>query len=106
MTHQDAKGRDQGGRFTKGNNGGPGNPHAAKVAQLRSVLLEAVTPEDIRAVVEALVTEAKAGNVSAMREFFNRVLGQPQAIDAIERLAEVEAILERLEASPMGEPSR
>ncbi len=106
MTHQDAKGRDQGGRFAKGNNGGPGNPHAAKVAQLRSVLLEAVTPEDIRAVVEALVTEAKAGNVSAMREFFNRVLGQPQAIDAIERLAEVEAILERLEASPMGEPSR
>ena len=87
--------------LTKGINGGPAPPHAAKVAQLRSVL-----PEDIRAVVEALVTEAKAGNVSAMREFFNRVLGQPQAIDAIERLAEVEAILERLEASPMGEPSR
>ena len=92
-------GRDAGGRFSKGNPGGPGNPHASKVSRLRSALLEAVTADDIRSVIDALVTEAKTGNVPAIREFFNRVLGQAHAIDAIERLAEVEVILERLEAT-------
>ena len=76
--------------------------YAAKVGELRSALLEAVTPADIRAVLEALVTEAKAGNVQAMREFFNRVLGQPQAVDAIERLGEVEDMLNRLEDTVTG----
>jgi ribosomal protein L17 len=95
-----------GGRFAKGNVGGPGNPHAAKVGQLRSALLDAVTTEDIRAVLDALVTEAKAGSVPAMREFFNRVLGQAQAVDAIERLAEVEAVLDRYESTVLGSPQR
>ena len=85
------------GRFAPGNPGGPGNPHAGRIAKLRSALLEAVTAEDVREVVAALVTEAKAGNVQAMREFFNRLFGKPEAIDAIERLNELEAVLERLE---------
>ena len=102
MSSASSESRGPRGRFAIGNPGGPGNPHAAKVGELRSALLDAVTTEDIRAVLDALVTEAKAGNVPAMREFFNRILGQPQAVDAIERLAEVEAVLERIEASTTG----
>ena len=33
-------GRDVGGRFTKGNPGGPGNPFARRVSQLRSLIVE------------------------------------------------------------------
>ena len=40
-------GRDAGGRFTKGNAGGPGNPHARRVAHLRVRIVEAVTDDDL-----------------------------------------------------------
>jgi hypothetical protein len=40
-------------------------------------------------------TEAKAGNVQAQREFFNRVLGQAEAVDVLDRMSELEALLER-----------
>jgi hypothetical protein len=95
--------RDPGtGRFVKGNSGGPGNPQAAKVAKLRTAFLDAVTEEDVRDVLAALVAEARAGSVPAIREFLTRVMGQPQAVDAIERLAELEAALERLGGSSGG----
>ena len=96
MIHESDQ-RDSRGRFAKGNPGGPGNPHAAKVAKLRTAFLDAVTEEDVRNVLAALVAEARAGSVPAIREFLTRVMGQPQAVDAIERLAELEAALERLE---------
>ncbi len=91
-------GRDDRGRFTTGNPGGPGNPHAAKVMNLRSALFRAVTEQDVRDVLAALIAEAKAGNVAAQREFFNRVLGQAEAVDVLERLDELEALLERAAA--------
>ena len=46
--------------------------------------------------VEALVAEAKRGNVQAARELFQRVLGNPDALDIAERLEALEAVLERL----------
>ena len=88
-------GRDGLGRFTRGNPGGPGNPHAPRVAQLRAALLEAVTADDVRAVLLALISEAKGGNVQAIRLFLDRVLGQPEAIDVLVRLEELEETLER-----------
>ena len=42
--------RDASGKFAQGNPGGPGNPHAKRVGELRTALLDAVTPEDMRAV--------------------------------------------------------
>ena len=45
-------------------------------------------------VLAALIQKAKAGNVAAMREFFNRCLGQAEAVDVLERLGELEALLE------------
>lgn len=91
-------GRDDRGRFVKGNPGGPGNPLGARVAKLRGALLEAVTPEDVRAVARALVEAAKGGNVQAAREVLQRVLGAPEALDLAERLEALEALLERVNA--------
>jgi hypothetical protein len=71
-----ANGRDDKGRFGKGNAGGPANPHAARTAQLRSALMDAVTDDDIQAVAQTLVREARQGNVQAGRELLDRVLGK------------------------------
>ena len=87
-------GREPTGRFTSGNSFGKGNPHAVRAQKLRSALFEAVSEEDLRAVVQALVTEAKAGNVQAAREVLDRTLGKPEAIDLLVRLEELEASLE------------
>jgi len=85
-----ANGRDRRGRFAPGNDGGPGNPHAAKVAALRSALLGAVSEDDVAAVVAALIDKAKAGDVAAVRELFSRTLGPAEALDVLQRLEAVE----------------
>ena len=84
------------GHFAAGNQAarGKSNPAARRVKRLRAEFMRSVTPQDIREVVEALVREAKSGNVAAMREFFNRCLGQAEAVDVIERLEELEALLD------------
>jgi hypothetical protein len=69
-----------------GNRGGPGNPHARRVGELRSALLEAVTPADLKAVVRALIKKAKGGDVPAAREVIERTLGKPLEADLLERL--------------------
>ena len=88
-----ADGRDSQGRFAPGNPGGPGNPHAAQVSRLRSALLAAVSEEDIRAVTEKLIELAKAGDVRAIKEVFDRTLGKPQEADFIERIEQLEELL-------------
>lgn len=72
-----ANGRDANGRFTKGNAGGPGNPHARRSAELRQAMLEAVSPDDIAEIMQRLVQMAKEGDVAAIREVLNRVVGRP-----------------------------
>jgi hypothetical protein len=46
------------------------------VADLRAALLESVTEADIRAVARALVKRAKAGEVAAIRELLDRLVGK------------------------------
>jgi hypothetical protein len=87
-------GRDQHGRFTKGNPGGPGNPLAAKVSRLRSALIEAVTEDDIRQIAEMLVGLARGGDMAATKELLLRTLGRPVEPDLIERLERVEELLQ------------
>jgi hypothetical protein len=70
-------GRTSRGQFAKGNPGGPGNPYARRTAALRSALLDAVTEADIRAVAKALVKRARDGEVPAVRELLDRLLGRP-----------------------------
>lgn len=77
-----ANGRDAGGRFALGNAGGPGNPYARKVAQVRATLMRAVKLQDIKAIVQSLIERAKNGDVVAAREVLDRILGKSmQAIE-------------------------
>lgn len=83
------------GRFASGNRGGPGNPHAKRVAVLRGALLDAVTDEDIHAVARALVAAAKTGEVAAIRELLDRCIGKAaEGADLLERIAALEAVIE------------
>src|SRR5207244_3224662 len=89
-------GRSAGGRFAKGNPGGPGNPHAKHVAELRSALFEAVTPEHVKAVVASLLRQAERGDVPAIRELLQRLLGSPESADLMDRLDALERKLDEL----------
>lgn len=74
-----ANGRGANGRFVKGEYpGGPGNPFARQVAQLRAKLLQSVTEDDVEKVAKRLVALAKKGNIAAIRELLDRCLGKPQ----------------------------
>jgi hypothetical protein len=88
-------GRDGSGRFAAGNKGGPGNPFARKVGQLRSALLETVTEDDMRAIAAKLVAMARGGNLPAIRELIERTLGRPVEADLLERLEQLEQHLAR-----------
>jgi hypothetical protein len=90
-----SNGRSTGGRFAKGNPGGPGNPHARRAARLRAAMYKAVTPADLRDVISALLSSAKGGDVSAAKELMQRLLGPPEAIDLLERLAALETKIEQ-----------
>jgi len=90
MTNGDNGGRDSSGRFAKGNPGGPGNPYAAQVGRLRSALVNAVTEEDMREVIMALVEKAKGGSIAAARVLFDRVLGKPIEADVLARIEALE----------------
>lgn len=71
-----APGRDESGRFVRGNAGGPGNPHAGAVAKLRAIMLDEVSEQDMRRAVRALISVAHTGDVPALRELFDRLLGK------------------------------
>jgi hypothetical protein len=92
-----ANGRGAGGRFVPGNKGGPGNPHAGRVARLRAALFKSVTPSDLRLVIAALLSQAKAGDVASIRELLQRLLGPPVEIDFAERLEALEQTIAELQ---------
>jgi len=70
--------RDAKGQFAEGNPGGPGNPHAAQVAKLRSALLGAVSAEDVKAVILDVLKRAKEGNLSAAKMILDYTIGRPR----------------------------
>jgi hypothetical protein len=66
-------------RFAPGNPGGPGNPFARQVAELRKVMLAAVTLEQMRVVTEAMIERAAKGDVAAAKLLLQYTLGKPAA---------------------------
>ena len=80
-----SNGRDASGRFTAGNPGGPGNPHARRVADIRRTLMEEVSDDDLRQLVRTLVDKGKGGDVVAAREVLDRLVGKPKASLSIEQ---------------------
>ena len=69
--------RKPNGTFARGNKGGTGNPYARKVASLRNLFYETVTDEDMKAIIQRLVADAKDGDPIARKELFNRMIGKP-----------------------------
>ena len=71
------------GRFQPGNQAAVG--HSSRSQKLRCVMLEAITEDDVRADVKAvvgkLVALAKGGDVAAIKLLFDRVLGKVVAIE-------------------------
>src|SRR5262249_21618981 len=70
-------GRDETGRFTKGNKGGPGNPFARGVAALRKTLLSRITPERMEKLADRLYELAEGGNVQAIKLILSYTVGKP-----------------------------
>jgi hypothetical protein len=73
-------GRDQRGRFVAGNQRGPGNPFARRVAGLRQVLLDTVTDDDLRAIAAKLIQMARDGDVAAARLLLAYTVRRPAAV--------------------------
>jgi hypothetical protein len=83
-------GRDEHGHFIAGNHAAKGNPFARRVAALRSALLDAVKPEDVRAICAKLIEQARAGDIAAARTVFDRTLGRPLEADIFARIEALE----------------
>jgi hypothetical protein len=75
-----SNGHDANGRFTKGNRCAAGNPFARRMARLRCLLLDAVSDDDLRAVVRKLVEQARAGDVAAAKLLFAYLIGRPAGV--------------------------
>ena len=65
------------GRFGPGNGYGRGNPFGARAARLRTALLEAVTDEDLQAIVRTVAEKAKAGDLVAVKIILDYAIGKP-----------------------------
>jgi hypothetical protein len=75
-----ATGRESNGRFAKNNRGGPGNPFARQIAAFRACLINSVTQDDFKAIVERLVEEARYGDLQAIKLLFLYLLGAPKPV--------------------------
>jgi hypothetical protein len=85
------KNRDAHGRFLPGHTlPGPGNPLGKRIAKLRTALVDAVSEDDIRAIITKLVSLAKDGDMIAARILFDRVLGRPIESDLLARIEDLE----------------
>lgn len=62
--------------FAKGNKGGTGYPHQKAVQDLKLVVMRETTPTVMRRMWRKLIEAADAGNIAALKEFFDRVLGK------------------------------
>lgn len=87
-------GRNADGTFATGNKAGKGNPMARKAQQLRAAMFRAITATDLREIVKKLVDLAKGGDVAAAREVLQRCLGPAESLDILERLNNLEAVIQ------------
>jgi hypothetical protein len=62
-------------------------------------LFKSVKPTDLRQVIAALLAQAKAGDVTSIRELLQRLLGPPEAADLAARMDALEQKIEQLAES-------
>jgi hypothetical protein len=68
-------GRDEKGRFTVGNPGGPGGPRRRQ-SELRRAAEDAVTPDHVAAMIRRAARMALEGDLQAMRLVLERTCGR------------------------------
>src|SRR5262249_29379362 len=78
--------RDDKGRFLPGHPGGPGNPFAREVARMRKRILAKLTDEELDAITNKLIEQAKEGDVASAKLLFSYGLGKPTAAPDPDRL--------------------
>ena len=89
-------GRGPGGRFAKGNPGGPGNPHAAQVGKLRGELLKEMKGSDVALAIKTMREVMKnsaakdSDRLRAAELLLERALGKPIEADLLERMEDLE----------------
>ena len=91
----DDNGRDALGRFTEGNDGGPGRPSRATERAYLDATIGAVDLDDWRAIVARAVNDAKAGDDKARAWLTRFILADGTAwerVENIERAARIAAI--------------
>lgn len=92
-----ANGRNGAGQFTIGNKYGKGNPHASKVAALRSAALDSISPATAKKLVKSLVSQAMAGDTGAAKIILPYLIGQPATSKDLENeIAAKPATLENM----------
>src|SRR5436309_1013640 len=74
------------GRFSEGNRGGPGNPFARKVAELRQAFLEAVSAQDIKEIALVVRAKAQSGDLAAVKILLQYGLGKPEPVKDPDRM--------------------
>ncbi len=90
-------GRGPGGRFAKGNPGGPGNPNAGQMARLRAALLNLPAIEEgIKSVFCVQLDKAiTRGDTRAAKLVLSYLIGPPRDVALEERLDRIEAAIEQ-----------
>jgi hypothetical protein len=76
-----SNGRQSGGQFGPGNRFGRGNPHAHRVHVIQALIRDETTDDDLRAVWRRLLEMAKAGDLTAAKLVFDRVLGKVRDVE-------------------------
>ena len=71
------KDRDTGGKFAKGNAGGPGNPHARACARMLEVFRNAISEDEMLQICRMLFAKAVGGDVSAAKIILSYKIGKP-----------------------------
>ena len=86
-------GRDNAGKFSAGNSFGRGNPVARYAQRLRQLFVQAVTEDDVTAIVQKLVAMAKDGDIQAANLLLTRALGKPSTSEVTLPLDDVPIVL-------------
>ena len=71
------KERDTEGKFTKGNSGGPGNPHARACAKMLEVFRNAISEQEMVELCRMLYLKAVGGDISAAKIILSYKIGKP-----------------------------
>jgi len=69
-------GKAANGKFTKGNKFGKGQKKGNNIRSVSMLIKALVTDEDVVAIVKVLVDKAKGGDLKAIAELFDRLIGK------------------------------